>query len=87
MRCSEKNKYTYRPKMKKKRRLNIKRILIVVILFALIIVGAVLAIQKLTHKEEKVTEVKEVAAIEAYGYTLKENATAYYKKLFKYASI
>ena len=69
--------------MKKKRKLNVKRIIIVIILLALIVTGSLLAIQKLTHKEEKVTEVKEVAAIEAYGYTLKENATAYYKKLFK----
>ncbi len=69
--------------MKKKRKLNIKRIAIVIILFALIIVGVVLAIQKFTGKKETVNEVKEVAAIEAYGYSLKENATAYYKKLFK----
>lgn len=69
--------------MKKKRKLNIKRIVLVLILLALIIVGSVLTIQKLTHKEEKVKEVKEVAAIKAYGYTLKENATDYYKKLFK----
>ena len=69
--------------MKKKRKLNVKRIIIVIILLALIVTGSVLAIQKLTHKENKVNEIKEVASIEAYGYTLKENATAYYKSLFK----
>lgn len=69
--------------MKKKRKLNVKRIVIMIILLALIIVGGILVFQKLTHKEDKVNEVKEVASIEAYGYTLKENATNYYKKLFK----
>lgn len=69
--------------MKKKRKLNVKRIVIMIILLALIIAGGILAFQRLTHKEDNVTEVKEVASIEAYGYTLKENATAYYKKLFK----
>lgn len=69
--------------MKKKRKLNVKRIVIVIILLALIITGTVLAIQKFTSKKENVKEVKEVAAIDAYGYSLKENATAYYKKLFK----
>ncbi len=69
--------------MKKKRRINIKRVAILIILLALIVVGIVLGINKLTHKENKTQEVKEVASIEAYGYTLKDNATSYYKKLFK----
>ena len=68
--------------MKKKRKLNVKRIVIVIILLILIIASAVLAIGKLTNKP-KTKEIKEVASIEAYGYSLKENATAYYKKLFK----
>ena len=69
-------------KKKRKRKLNVKRIIIVIILLALVIAGSVLAVQKLTHKEETVKTVKEVANIKAYGYTLKDNATAYYKKLF-----
>ncbi len=69
--------------MKKKRKLNVKRIAIVIILLILIIAGGILALGKLTHKETKTKEVKEVANIEAYGYTLKDSATAYYKKLFK----
>lgn len=69
--------------MKKKRKINVKRVAILIILLALIIVGAVLAVNKLTHKEKETQEVKEVASIDAYGYTLKDNATAYYKKLFK----
>lgn len=68
---------------KKKRKINVKRVAILIILLALIIVGGVLMVSKLTHKESKTKEIKEVASIDAYGYTLKENATAYYKKLFK----
>lgn len=68
---------------KKKRKIKGGRVAILIILLALIIVGAVLAIGKLTHKESKTKEVTEVASIDAYGYTLKDNATAYYKKLFK----
>lgn len=68
---------------KKKRKINVKRVAILIILLVLIIVGSVLAIGKLTNKGTKTKEVKEVASIEAYGYTLRDNATAYYKKLFK----
>lgn len=68
---------------KKKRKLNVKRIVILIVLLLLIIVGAILVVNKLTTKDDKTKEVKEVASIEAYGYTLKDSATAYYKKLFK----
>ena len=69
--------------MKKKRKINVKRVAILIILLVLIIAGIVLGISKLTNKENNTKEVKEVASIDAYGYTLKENATKYYKKLFK----
>lgn len=68
--------------MRKKRKLKVKRIIILIILLALIVAGGVLAFNKLNSKE-KTKEIKEVDKIEGYGYTLKENATAYYKKLFK----
>ena len=68
---------------KKKRKINVKRVLILIILLILIIVGIVLTVNKLTNKDTKTKEVKEVASIEAYGYTLKGNATGYYKELFK----
>lgn len=67
----------------KKRKINVKRVAILIILLLLIIIGGVLAVGKLTKKEGKTKEVKEVASIDAYGYTLRDNATAYYKKLFK----
>ena len=68
---------------KKKRKVNVKRVAILIILLALIIAGAILTISKLTHKESNTKEIKEVASIDAYGYTLKDTATVYYKKLFK----
>ena len=67
----------------KKRKINVKRVAILIILLLLIIAGIVLAVNKLTKKETKTKEIQEVASIDAYGYTLKDNATAYYKKLFK----
>lgn len=67
---------------KKRRRLNVKRVLIVLILIALIAVGGFLAINKY-FKGSKTKEVKHVDKIEAYGYTLRDDATSYYKSLFK----
>lgn len=67
----------------KKRKINVKRVAILIILLLLIIASIVLAVNKLTKKETKTKEIQEVASIDAYGYTLKDNATAYYKKLFK----
>ena len=67
----------------KKRKINVKRVIILIVLLLIIIAGIVLAINKLTSKENTTKEVKEVASIDAYGYTLRDNATAYYKKLFK----
>ena len=68
---------------KKKRKINVKRVLILIILLILIVVGIVLTVNKLTNKDTTTKEVKEVASIEAYGYTLKDNETRYYKELFK----
>lgn len=68
---------------KKKRKINVKRVVILIILLLLIIAGVVLAVNKLTSKKNTAKEIKEVASIKAYGYTLRDNATAYYKKLFK----
>lgn len=67
----------------KKRKINVKRVIILIVLLLIIIAGIVLAINKLTSKKNTTKEVKEVASIDAYGYTLRDNATAYYKKLFK----
>ena len=68
---------------KKKRKLNVKRIAILIILLIIIIAGIVLAVNKATSSKKEEAPVKEVASIEAYGYTLREDATKYYKSLFK----
>lgn len=67
----------------KKRKINVKRVLILIILLVLIVAGVVLGINKLTKGKEKTKEIKEVASIDAYGYTLREDATKYYKGLFQ----
>jgi len=75
----------------KKRRLSKKKIAIFVIILILIIatiVGCILFFSKDDAKgTSKVKEVKTVDTIDEYGYTLKENQTKYYKKLFKELSV
>ncbi len=66
----------------KKRKLSVKKISILIILLAIIIAGGVVAYLKLTATETETNEITEVASIEAYGYTLREDATEYYKSLF-----
>ncbi len=67
----------------RKRKLNIKRVIIVIILFSLIIAGGCLIFNKYFSKTNKTKEVKSVDTIEGYGYNLKAKATSYYKSLFK----
>lgn len=71
----------------KKRRLSKKKITIFVSILVLIIASIICLILFLSKDEttstSKVKEVKTVDTIEEYGYTLKENQTKYYKKLFK----
>jgi hypothetical protein len=66
---------------KKKRRLNIKRIVVVIFLIIIIVLGGLYLFNK--KAKTKATEIKAVSTIKAYGYTLNDNATAYYKDLFK----
>lgn len=66
----------------KKRKLSVKKISILIILLIIIIAGGVVAYLKLTATETETNEITEVASIEAYGYTLREDATEYYKSLF-----
>ena len=66
----------------KKRRIKKKPMIIACILLLIIIIGIVYF--TIFSKEEKeVTKIKNVDTIEGYDYTLSENATKYYKKLFK----
>ena len=69
--------------MKKKRKLNYKRIAILIIVLLVISVGLAFLFgpkeKKKTPKEEK----KVVDKLEKYGYVLEENQTKYYNDLFQ----
>ena len=65
-------------KLKKK----VRRFLLVVLIIALIVVCAFLAKNMFFDKQE-VKETKVLKTIEKYGYTLKDNKTKKYKKMFE----
>lgn len=69
---------------KRKRKLNYKRIMILILVCVGLVSLLVFAGSKLFHKnKDKGQEpVKVVDALEEYGYTLDENETSYYKSLF-----
>ena len=66
----------------KKRRIK-KKPIIILTLIILIAVGVAAYFIFFNKEEEKVAEIKNVDTIEGYDYTLSENATKYYKNLFK----
>lgn len=68
---------------KRKRKVKTGRIFILFLIICLIALLGIMAYNKLNVKKEKTTKVKDIMAIKEYDYTLKENATPYYKKLFK----
>ena len=68
---------------KKKRKIKFGRIFILLILVGLICGGGYYAYKKLDVKKTPTKEIKNISSIDKYGYTLKENSTAYFKKLFK----
>lgn len=69
--------------MKKKRRLNYKRVGILILVLLLLSVGIYFGVKALTKPKKKTEEpVKVIDTLEEYGYTLDENETSYYKSLF-----
>ena len=68
--------------MARKRKVKYSRLFILIILIVLIIGLSVLALGKFNSKKTT-KKVKDIMEIKEYDYTLKENATDYYKKLFK----
>lgn len=66
----------------KKRRIK-KKPIIIITLILLVVVAIIVALMFPKEDTKKVTKIKNVDTIEEYGYTLSENATKYYKKLFK----
>ena len=69
--------------MKKKKRLSIRKITIFLLLLVVVIGGCVLAFNKVSSGKKTTKEVQDVDSIEGYNYTLKDNATKYYKSLFE----
>ena len=70
--------------MVKKRRISKKKVSIFILILLLIIGGIVALIFFMNNdKEEQVVKIKNVDKIEGYDYTLSNNATKYYKSLFK----
>lgn len=67
----------------KKRRMKKKPIIIVCLLLLIIIAAIVYFVFFTKEEKETIKEVKNVDTIEGYDYTLSENATKYYKKLFE----
>ena len=68
--------------MARKRKVKYSRLFILIILIVLIIGLSVLALGKFNSKKTT-KKAKDIMEIKGYDYTLKENATDYYKKLFK----
>ena len=68
---------------KRKRKVKFGRIIILLLIVCLLAYLGVLAYEKINVKEVKTKKVKNISTIKEYDYVLKENAFAYYKKLFK----
>ena len=69
--------------MAKKRKIKYGRIFTLLIIVCLLAFLGVMAYDKLNVKEVKTKKIKNISTIKEYDYVLKENASAYYKKLFK----
>ena len=68
---------------KRKRKVKFGRIIILLILIGLVCGGGYYAYRKLNVKKTPAREIKNISSIDKYGYTLKENSSEYFKKLFK----
>lgn len=68
---------------KRRRKLKIGRIVTLLLIISLLVGICVYGASRVTKKSPSVKKVKAISSIKKYDYTLKENATAYYKKLYK----
>ncbi len=68
---------------KVKRKVKFGRIIILLLLLTVVVVGGFFAYQKLNVKETPIKKIKSISTIDNYEYSLKENATSYFKELFK----
>lgn len=67
----------------KKRKLSIRKIVIFLLLIILVCALGYFAYTKFVSNHNPSEEIKEVDTIKGYDYTLRANATDYYKSLFK----
>lgn len=68
---------------KKKRKVKFGRIFILLLIICLLAYLGILAYEKMNVKEVKTKKVKNISTIKEYDYSLKENASPYFKKLYK----
>lgn len=68
---------------KRKRKIKTGRILTLILLIGLLVGTVIFGLDKYSSKKPTSNKVKDISTIEGYDYTLKENATSYYKGLFK----
>ena len=67
---------------RRRRKVKIGRIFILIFLALLILALGYLALNK-TDNKASVKKTRKISKIDGYGYSLREDATDYYKKLFK----
>lgn len=67
--------------MKRKRKVNMRKIIVIVLAIIVLVAGIIVVKQKLSGKKE--STVKVVDKLDKYEYTLEDNATNYQKELFK----
>ena len=69
---------------RKKRKVKYGRIILLLLIVCFISFLCIMTYDKFNVKKEpSAKKVKNISTIKEYGYSLKENATGYYKKLFK----
>lgn len=68
---------------RKKRKVKYGRLITLLLIICLLAFLGVMAYDKINVKKVKNKKIKNIMTIKEYDYVLKENATSYYKKLFK----
>lgn len=68
---------------KHKRKVRTGRVLILFLVISILVGVCVYGASRVPKKSNSVKEIKAVSSIEKYDYTLRENATSYYKSLYK----
>lgn len=69
--------------MAKKRIKKKPKLFLIILIIIIAIVSVILLLNKKTSEEKDIKEVRVVSKIDNYGYTLRDNKSSEYKKLFK----